>query len=362
MGGRDIFAGTIARRLERPHNAFAVLRLALAVAVVVSHAGSVGTGSVVDEPLAAWTGFTLGEHAVNGFFAVSGFLVTMSFDRRGPRDYALARVLRIVPGLVAATLAVALVLGPAMSRLPPTEYLRDPGLWRFVEGTLTAFKSNAALPGVFLDNPYRSPLGTVWTLKYEVLCYLGVLVVGLAGFLRRRWALPALAVALAIALVAAEARLAPLPKHWETNLRLPLIFCTGAALYAARDRVPLSVLPVMAALLAGYCLQGGVLYRAVLFTGEAYGAIWLALGPLARLAPEPKADLSYGIYLYGWPIQQSLYALAPGLPPVALLAASLVLVVPVAALSWYAVEQPGLRLKARALRGRAPRAAQPMGP
>ena len=361
MGGRDIFAGTIARRLDQPHNAFGVVRLALAVAVVISHAGSVATGSAGDEPLLAATGFTLGEHAVNGFFAVSGFLVTMSFDRRGARDYALARALRIVPGLVAATLAVSLLLGPAMSRLTLAEYLRDPGLWRFVEGTLTTFKSNAALPGVFADNPIRSPLGTVWTLKYEVFCYVGVLAAGLAGLVRQRWALPALAVALAIALVLAEARFAPLPKHWETNLRLPLIFCTGAALYSIRDRVPLSVLPVAAALLAGGLLQGSVLYRAVLFTGEAYAAIWLALGPLARIAPEPKADLSYGIYLYGWPIQQSLYALAPGLPPAALLAASLTLVVPVAALSWYAVEQPCLRLKARALGGRAPRAAQPTG-
>jgi len=352
---------TIARRLEEPRNAFALVRLALAVAVVVSHAGSVGSGSILDEPLTAWTGFTLGEHAVNGFFAVSGFLVTMSFDRRGPRDYTLARALRILPGLVAATLVVSFLLGPAMSSLPLTEYLRDPGLWRFVKGTLTTFKSSAALPGVFTDNPYRSPLGTVWTLKYEVLCYGGVLVAGLAGLVRQRWVLPTLALALTLALVAAEIRFAPLSKHWETNLRLPLIFCVGAALYALRDRVRLSVLVVTAVLAAGLVLQGTPLYRAVLFTGEAYGAIWLALGPLAHVAPEPKADLSYGIYLYGWPIQQSLHALAPALPPLALLAASLVLVVPVAALSWSFVEQPCLRLKARALGGRAPRAALPTG-
>src|SRR5690606_23266723 len=54
-------------------NNFTLLRLALAVAVVVSHSVSVTTGSVFDEPLAASTGFTLGEHAVNGFFAISGF-------------------------------------------------------------------------------------------------------------------------------------------------------------------------------------------------------------------------------------------------------------------------------------------------
>ena len=69
----------------------------------------------------------------------------------------------------------SLILGPALSVLPVAEYLREAELWRFIRGTLTTFKSNAALPGLFLDNPYRAPLGTVWTLKYEVLCYLGVL-------------------------------------------------------------------------------------------------------------------------------------------------------------------------------------------
>ena len=95
-------APTIAAALERRPNGFTGLRLALALAVVVSHAFSVATGAAGDEPLARLTGYTLGEHAVNGFFAVSGFLVTMSCDRRGIRDYAVARTLRILPGLVAA--------------------------------------------------------------------------------------------------------------------------------------------------------------------------------------------------------------------------------------------------------------------
>ena len=97
---REASAGRVDRAaLARPHNNFALLRLALALAVVVSHAFSVTTGEVQDEPLARLTGFTLGEHAVNGFFAISGFLVTMSFDRRGWRDYAVARTLRIAPAL-----------------------------------------------------------------------------------------------------------------------------------------------------------------------------------------------------------------------------------------------------------------------
>src|SRR5829696_8261681 len=114
--------------MARPFDNFTIIRLGLALAVVVSHAFSVTTGSPDAEPLVRATGFSLGEHAVNGFFAVSGFLVTMSYDRRGPRDYALARLLRIVPAFAAATLAVALLLGPVLTRVPTPEYLASLGL------------------------------------------------------------------------------------------------------------------------------------------------------------------------------------------------------------------------------------------
>ena len=355
-------APTVAEALARPRNAFSGLRLALALAVVVSHAFSVTTGDPAGEPGMRLTGFTLGEHAVNGFFAVSGFLVTMSLERRGARDYVLARTLRILPGLVVATLVVALGLGAALTRLPVAEYLAAPELWRFVTGTLATFKSHASLPGVFEANPYRSPLGTVWTLKYEVLCYLGVLAAGAVGVFRRGWLAATLVAGLALALALAAALRPDLPKGVETALRLPLIFCAGGALYRYRARVRLAAWPLLGFALAG-ALQATPLYRPVLFLAESYAAIWLALAPaLARPALDPSADLSYGVYLYGWPIQQALHALAPGLSAAALLAPSLALALGVAALSWLVVEKPALRLKARALGRRTLGTIEPAGP
>ncbi|MCJ2062425.1 acyltransferase [Methylobacterium sp. J-088] len=356
-------ARTIAEVLGAGRNGFTGLRLALAVAVVVSHAYSVATGAAGDEPLARFTGYTLGEHAVNGFFAVSGFLVTMSCDRRGIRDYALARSLRILPGLVAATLVVSLGLGAALTRLPVSEYWRDPGLWAFVRGTLTTFKSNAALPGVFEASPYRAPLGTVWTLKYEVLCYLGVLVAALGGLLRRRWSALVVVAALALALtIVGGLRGSDLPKGTETALRLPLIFAAGACLYLWRERlrIPGAALGCLA---FGACiLVRTPAYPALLFLAEAYGVVWLALGPLARGVFDPPADLSYGVYLYGWPIQQTLHALWPEISGPALLAPALAATLPVAALSWYGIERPALALKARALGRRRLGTIEPAGP
>lgn len=355
-------APTLAEALARPHNAFSILRLALAVAVVVSHAFSISTGRLEDEPLFGLTGFTLGEHAVNGFFAVSGFLVTMSLDRRGLREYALARTLRILPGLVAATLLVSLALGAALTRLPLAEYYGSPDLWRLILRTLTSFKSHASLPGVFEDNPIRSPLGTVWTLKYETLCYLGVFLAGALRLLRWRWLALALVAGLSVSLIAVAAVNPVMPKGVETALRLPLIFAGGAALYLWRDRIRLSAWPLLGLALA-VLLRETPLYRTVLFLAECYAAIWVAFAPsLARPALDLPADLSYGVYLYGWPIQQTLFALWPHTSLPVLLAASLVLSLAVAAVSWYAIEKPASRLKARAMGRRAIGTIEPAGP
>jgi peptidoglycan/LPS O-acetylase OafA/YrhL len=301
------------------------------------------------------TGFTLGEHAVDGFFAVSGFLVTMSFVRRGWRDYALARALRIVPAVVVATLVTALVVGAALTTLPLGQYVADAAVWRFVAVTPTIFKSATSLPGVFADNPYRYPIAVVWTLRYEVLCYAGVLALGVAGALRQRAPLPALAAALFVALVAVDALYPQAGKATQTTFRLFFLFASGGALYLGRDTVRLSSAGALALLLLTWLAAGGPAYKALLFAFEAYGVIFIALAPgLSHPGLDPRADLSYGTYLYGWPVQQALVQLFPKAPVLALLAPAVAVTLAVAALSWFAVEKPALSLKARVMHGPAP--------
>ncbi|HEY5796696.1 MAG TPA: acyltransferase [Bosea sp. (in: a-proteobacteria)] len=343
---------SVAEGMAGRHNNFGLLRLVLALTVVVSHAFSVATGRVDDEPWAQATGFTLGEHAVNGFFAISGFLVTMSYDRRGWRDYVVARTLRIAPGLIAATLVVALLLGAAMTRLDLRAYLADAQLWRFITGTLTSFKSATFLPGVFEENPLRSPMGTVWTLKYETICYLGVLVAGLAGLLGRARLALCIGGALLAATVLREVAMPDGPKGIETALRLPLIFLAGGLIYLFRDRVSVSLPGLAAALVVLALLAPTPLYKAALYLVTAWGSLVLALAPaLTRWPSEPPSDLSYGVYLYGWPVQQASHALFPLAGAFALFWPALLVTLVVAWLSWHLVEKPALGLKRRLLRG-----------
>ena len=168
---------------------------------------------------------------------------------------------------------------------------------------------------------------------------------------------------LALGLVGFDLLRPDAPKGMETALRLPLIFAFGGALYVWRDRARLSGFVVLTLILATWLSGGTFLYKTLLFTGTAYGILWLSLAPaVTRFSYEPKADLSYGTYLYGWPIQQSLHALWPGIAAGVLLVPSLALTLLIAALSWILVEKPALGLKARALGRRTLKTIEPAAP
>jgi peptidoglycan/LPS O-acetylase OafA/YrhL len=355
---------TVAEAIKRPYDNFTLLRLALALAVVVSHAASVGTGRHVDEPLHALTGYTLGEHGVNGFFAVSGFLVAMSWDRRGGvLPFAAARLLRVFPGLIVAVLVTALVIGGAMTTLAKDAYLTDPATWKMIAQTLTTFKSATTLPGVFEANPLRWPISTVWTLRYELLCYAGLLAYGALGGFRRPWMALAGAALAASALVILGA-LGPIAKGQETALRLPLIFACGSLGWLYRDRIRLS-LGLLAASLAFLPLAALAFppaYAPALFIASAYAFLFAAMAPgLSHPRLEPPGDISYGVYLYGWPVQQTLQALYPTQSGWSMLPAAIAATCALAVLSWVLVEKPALLLKGRLMAARTARAGAGTG-
>ncbi|MGL5139169.1 MAG: acyltransferase family protein, partial [Beijerinckiaceae bacterium] len=193
------------------------------------------------------------------------------------------------------------------------------------------------------------------TLRYELICYAGLLAYGVAGGCRR----PALALAgaglVALALVVLGL-IGPMSKGQETALRLPLVFAAGSLLYLYRDRVRLS-LGIVAALAFALPVAALVLpslYKPLLFIGTAYLMIFAAIAPgLSHPKFEPPGDISYGVYLYGWPVQQALQSLFPALSGWAMLGPALLVTCLVATISWLLVEKPALGLKAKFMPQRA---------
>ena len=354
---------TLQACLDSRRNNLDALRFAAAAGVLFSHAFPLGEGTGTREPLEALTQgqLSLGRLSVAVFLIISGVLITRSWERTPDAvRFAWARVLRIFPGLGLMLALTTLVLGPAFTRLPLGDYFAAPDTALYLPRNFTLHWLQWHLPGVFETNPYPNAInGSLWTLKYEVGFYLLTLALGLAGLLRKS------TVALGLVGAATATFVTGRLGFWP---ELYLYFGGGAALYLWRARVRMNPW-VAVACAVGWLVTARLGGGCRIATGllGAYVVLYLAFLPLGRVADfGRKGDLSYGLYLYAFPIQQAVSAL---LGPTAWwvnAAVAFPCVVLLAALSWRWVEKPALRRKDRppawALRAEATVTARPLTP
>ena len=358
-------------RPQRPaparHNNFDALRLVAAASVVFSHSFLISEGTQDHEWLIWLTGnqSILGLVGVFVFFAISGFLVTQSFEEtHDPLRFLAKRALRIFPGLFVATLLSAFVLAPVVTTLWPSAFLGRPEPYEYVIGNTLLDQRVRQLPGIsFADNPVGLEInGSLWTLRLEFTMYLMVLVLGLLRLLTVRVAF--LLLAFGMACLHFE-MLYPLEKWgWFFELLsdwgwLVGFFAAGMVLYKLRHT---RILDGRVALLALAGLVLSVLLRQFITLFPVFGcylALWLALN--ARLPVIPAAgfgDLSYGLYIYSWPVEQAVIWLYSGHAAWwQVFLTALPIAAALAFLSWHLVERPMLRLKPggqRAAAGYAP--------
>ena len=339
-GGRSVkMLGEVSSGRDNNYN---LIRMVAASSVLFSHSWPISLGPETVEPLKKWTGFSLGTIAVFVFFAVSGFFITKSFDRRDSIwSFMIARILRIYPALFLVLILTVLIIGTAFTNMPVTDYFLKGETATYVPFNLSLIKMQYALPGVFASNPYGPAInGSLWTLFYEVLCYFGVVALGLCGFLakRRFWIfLTAFAMLQAVALVA------PLGTMLTHIAHLSLPFAMGSAFYVYRDRVPLGGVYAVGLGLAAFISRGSIFQAPMFILAVSYACFWLGHVRWAgRNAYNRLGDYSYGMYIYAFPVQQMVVALAPGTSPLSLAATSFPLTLLLAILSWHLVERPAL--------------------
>lgn len=299
------------------------------------------------------------------FFIVSGFLVTQSWQRhQSAAVFGWHRLLRIMPGLVGC-IAFAVLLGWALGTLPTAAYWSHPQLREYVLGNVL-MRNVLVLPGLFQGNPAGPGVtGTFWTLPLELTCYLWVLVLGVLGLLGRRGVATAVLLAALAgvtlwggAINVFGAAIIPqwLPRYYAA-------FLCGMLLALWRERV-----------FIGWWLPGALMAAAGAawwyMPAESALRPWMDLVYVAMLAwflvnavaaasrwwPEPAGwpDLSYGVYLYGFPIQQALVHWRPDWNGWMVFGAASALSLLAAAASWYAIEARALRLKDALGRGGHP--------
>jgi len=324
-------------QLQERGNNFGALRVYAALAVLFSHSFPLSYGTSRQEPLwvASRHQTTFGGVAVAVFFIISGYLITQSYLRTGsPLRFLWSRGLRLLPGLATALIGIGFVLGPILTAEPLAAYFRDPGTFRFVIVNLSLISFVDGLPDVFAHLPFHDAVnGSLWTLGYEARCYGLVLLLGVAGWLNR-WTVLAVFGALLLA-----------SKAWIGGdlIQFGSLFAGGAMMYFWRPPLKAPIAALCAVVLAASLATGG--FRLAAATAGAYLVIFAVFAPV-RLPATGRMDLSYGIYIWAFPIQQTATLLLGAAAAWwANILISAPIVIGLAWLSWHLVEARALSLK-----------------
>jgi peptidoglycan/LPS O-acetylase OafA/YrhL len=336
------------------------VRIGLAMLVLLSHAPELVDGNRSREILTRYghAGMSFGELGVDFFFVLSGYLITRSWIL-DPRlsDYLKKRLLRILPGYVVAFIGSIVVCGLIAPGLPRVIWFAS--LFHrplVLHGAISFF--TLAQPwtlDAFPGQAYHAVNSSLWTLSFEFRCYLLVAMFGSLRLFRVRavWLLTTLALGLAFPwreLIDARAW------HHFTwiiggagdDIRLFFAFMLGGSYFLYKKFVPFHPAIVVAAvLLLAASLLMHIQFHLVLIVIGAYLMFALERVQVPNTGWYARVpDISYGMYVYGWPVQQlCIWFLHPG--PWVLFLLSSVISMFMGALSWHFVERPMLALRPR---------------
>lgn len=333
LGGRD--------------NNLNLIRIVAASAVLISHAFALTTGDELSEPFRASTGLSLGQFAVAIFFGISGLLIARSFDRKPSfAHFFSARFLRLWPALAVVLLLTAFAVGPVMTSLPVGEYLASGQTLAYVPRNLSLAFRYDYLPGVFTQNPYGAATnGSLWSLFYEVACYGGVVFAGYLGALRngRRFALFLMLVIAGYGWSVIAEPEGGLAYRIDIMGFVSFPFVLGMLAYVWREHFRLGLAGIVLSWSLVASLWGTVWLASTIMMALIYTSLWLAFVPKgAALAYNRVGDYSYGVYIFAFPVQQSLIVFWPSHSAAVNIAVSGVVTALLAFASWHLVEQRAL--------------------
>lgn len=339
---------------------FDFLRLLAAWLVLFNHSYPLSGISGIDIVTRHLRLDTSGGLGVSIFFALSGYLVCLSLESsKDALDFFRRRVFRIYPALILLCLVSILIIGPLFSQLSLSAYFSHPATLHYAI-TASALNISYTLPGVFDSNPLKGVInGSLWSLAYEVKCYLVLGALFWVPVLKFRTKLIiSIAFLTFIYLIRpASVPVKPFETFWGFDYyanRLGLIFCVGAFLASFRSKITPTWWHLLGTFSAiGLCLAwtrpASLAAQLCYLYCFPVLILWLAqfAKSLPRISPR-VGDLSYGVYLYGFPAQQVLSHFGVQHQGIAIYVVSSTMITFVLAfLSWHCLEKHAISLKYR---------------
>ena len=300
-------------RLGGHATGFDYLRIGLAMSVVIWH--SLETSYADGTSVRVWyQARCVVSLILPMFFALSGFLICGSLIRtKSVLVFLTHRALRLVPALFVEIILSALILGVLLSTFPHEVYFQSKQFYQYflnIVGDIHFF-----LPGVFLTNPVPGIVNkSLWTIPYELECYISVVVIFVLGLAKRRLLFTGLVVLGIFAnQLLIDFQQSPMLQNIGPPGRLLLFsFLTGLLLFLWRDRVSLSRIGLGCALVASLLLLSSPYTMLLAAIPVAYLTAWLGMTTPKRIPLLMQGDYSYGLYLFAYPLQQTYSYLFPG--------------------------------------------------
>ena len=339
--------------LERKGNAFDLMRLIMASFVIISHGYYLLGLDTVDIGVLCDNQTYLGEIGLLGFFSLSGYLISKSFIRsKDVFQFLVNRVLRIMPGFWGCLIITAFVIAPIIY-ISSHEVLsyRLRGDWSalgYVTSNFFTIIKQPNIHDVLGSDDIPNLNGSLWTLKFELLCYLLTLFIGALGVLQRKKNMVLICVLFCCLHLFASTTLSndyEIFKEyfpWK-NTKLFVSYFMGVLYFVYEAKIlKMKFLPhILALSMLMILFSSYVRILLPLITG--FSLLHLFIGFKVKL----NYDISYGLYIYSYPVQQLILSYFPDIELFSYLVLTFVAVVPIAFLSFIVIEKPSLILKTK---------------
>ncbi len=319
-------------------NNLTFIRTLAAVAVIYGHSFAVVKDSGMDIVSHITKGYAFsGGVAVDLFFIISGFLVTHSILNGGVIKYLIARFLRIFPALWIMLVLTVLVMGTIVSKLPIFDYLTSADTWLYFRNIFFLWDGAYFLPQVFVGNHDQAINGSIWSIFYEVRLYILLAILYLLGILNKKSLFNTLFIIVIIFCWFYQIKI-PYIGDNNTSLHVSFLFFIGAFIYLNKEDIIVSPVILFVALLYASTTIGtdkfGIAYIFVLSTFFVTVSFFNHFSKFDKFG-----DPSYGIYLYGWPIQNLMVYMFPKFNVYEIAIISIFICIVLGYLSWHYIEK-----------------------
>ncbi len=298
----------ISELLFKQNNNFDLIRIILACLVIIGHSPVLnGLSGHWADPIGYFFPFTYsGSLSVKAFFFISGLVVTNSYlSKQNGVYFVISRIFRIIPALLFLLLITVFIFGPSLTTLSTIDYFSGLNSFSYIYNNLI-FNTEYYLPGLFASNPYPHAVnGSLWSLKYEMGCYIFLLATFLLlGRFNKYYLNIPIAFVIGDALLETPILFAFLGINPDISL-LPMSFAFGCLLAVNADKLVINLYVLLIAGIFLFLCKGGPYAQIVLMITFCLVITYIS-SRKSVVKLRPRYDISYGIYLWGFLIQQTI--------------------------------------------------------